>query len=176
MKLYAILPIFLCLLTMTGCDSQPDQEEIPSFPVFKDLPLPDVFAEIPENYQAVSSGTYQKYYTYEDASIIFTEDTSKTNYYSAYEYSIQALKSYQELTDTVDFIENEKLFSSDGYAIETLEFQYSLDHENTITALTGYFTDGKVMYIITCKSNADTYQNHKEEFIQVMHSASIVRH
>ena len=171
----------LCpVLMLSGCagtvqESEPEEALI----VYQTLPLPDLFVSIPENYETTSSNAYKEYYVCDDASIIITEDTREPSYSSAYDYSVRALNEYEKVISSLQFLSSEQLTSGCDYAVQTLEFNYDIgegEEAAHLTCLAGYLTDGASMYIITCKSNADTYQNHKEEFIQVMHSASIVRH
>lgn len=177
MKLH--LELVFILLLLTGCavtsdtNSQPVEETIISY---KALPLPDLFIDVPENYQKTSSEFYEEYYICDDASIIITQDTREAKYISAYDYSIKALREYQDMTSSVELLNNEAVKTNGASNVQTLEFNYMIgegDNSAKLTCLVGYLTDGTSMYIITCKSNTDTYQSHREEFFSVMHSAMI---
>ncbi|MBR1554783.1 MAG: hypothetical protein IJ644_05235 [Oscillospiraceae bacterium] len=176
-----ILPaLALCpLLMLSGCAGTPQESEpAETAIVYQALPLPDLFVSIPENYETTSSNAYKEYYVCEDASIIITEDTREASYPSAYDYSVNALNEYQKVATSLQFLNSEVLKSGCPYSIQTLEFNYELgegEEAARLTCLVGYLTDGVSMYIITCKSNTDTYQNHRDEFVQVMNSAVIAR-
>lgn len=166
-------------LLLSGCtaaetDSQPEEPIV----MYQKLSLPDLFISIPENYQTTSSQAYKEYYICEDASIIITEDTAKSKYSSTYDYAVSALNEYEKVTSSLELLGNEVLSSSCDYNIQTMEFNYTLgegEQAPALTCLVGYLTDGVSMYIITCKSNTETYSSHREEFRQVLQSAVIAR-
>ena len=178
-KLKLAVLAFCPLLMLSGCaDTAPETEPQETVIVYQALPLPDLFVSIPENYQTTSSNAYKEYYICDDASIIITEDAREASYPSSYDYSVNALKEYQKVFPSLEYISSEKIQSACAYSVQTLEFNYAIgDGEDAahLTCLVGYLTDGASMYIITCKSNTDTFRTHREEFIQVMQSADIVR-
>ncbi len=144
--------------------------------MYQALPLPDLAVKIPENYQKTSSRAYEEYYVCEDASIILTEDTSQGYYASAYDYSVSALNQYEKATTSIEFLSSESTDSGCQFPVQLLEFNYTLgegDDAARMTCMAGYMTDNAVMYIITCKSNTDTYQSHRDEFLQVMHTVAV---
>ncbi|MDE7094076.1 MAG: hypothetical protein K2O52_04100, partial [Oscillospiraceae bacterium] len=107
---------------------------------------------------------------------IITEDTREKQYISAYDYSVQALLEYQNMTSSLELLSSDAISSSQDVTIQTLEFNYTIgdgDDSAKLTCFVGYLTEGSSMYIITCKANTDTYQNHREEFLSVMRSAVI---
>ncbi len=164
---------------LSGCAAA-ETESQPEEPImmYQKLALPDLIVSIPENYQTTSSQAYEEYYICEDASIIITEDTSQPEYPSTYDYAISALNEYEKVTSSLELLGNEELSSSCAYNIQAMEFNYTLGEGEQMPALTclvGYLTDGNSMYIITCKSNTETYSSHREEFREVLQSASIVR-
>lgn len=167
-----------CCVMLSGCAVQPEEEAEPAetYVVYQALPLPDLFVEIPENYQKTSSQAYKEYYISGDASIIITEDTRQAQYTSAYDYSITALNEYENVTASLNYLSSETLTTGCVYKMQTMEFEYTLTEEPDATkmsCLAGYMTDGASMYIITCKSSSATYPSHKNEFLQVMQSAVI---
>ncbi|MBE6875827.1 MAG: hypothetical protein E7496_03750 [Ruminococcus sp.] len=181
MKKINLLALALCpVMMLSGCAQKEatDTEPAETVIVYQALPLPDLIVSIPENYQKTSSNAYKEYYICEDASIIITEDTREPSYSSSYDYSVRALNEYEKMTSSLEFVGSEKLESGCAYSVQTLEFNYELgegEEAVRLTCLAGYLTDGATMYIITCKANTDTYQNHRDEFIQVMQSAVISR-
>jgi len=167
-------------MLFSGCANASDTPEMPAETVvmYQALPLPDLIVSIPENYQKTSSKAYKEYYICDDASIIITEDTREKYYPSAYDYAVSALKEYQTLFPDLEYLSNETFPTQCDYIMQTLEFNYTIgegDQATDLTCLVGYLTDSRSMYIITCKSNAETYQSHRQEFIQTMQSASIAK-
>ena len=161
---------------MTGCTQKTEEDVQETYVVYQALPLPDLYVEIPENYQKTSSDAYKEYYLCDDASIIITEDKRQEHYNSAGEYSVNALKEYQLATASLEYLDTQVLDTGCIYKMQTLEFNYTLtdDADATVmSCLAGYMTDGDSMYIITCKSSSATYPSHKNEFLEVMHSAVI---
>lgn len=179
-----ILLILLFAFCLSGCSSAWDQnadsgnlsESIETFVTYKTMPLSDLFVDIPENYAVKSSRFYPEYYTCEDASIIITEDTRESQYVSNYDYAVTALKEYQNMASSLELIRNETMTTQDSTNIQTLEFDYTIgegDECAELTCFVGYLTDGHSMYIITCKSNTETYESHRSEFQSVVCSAVI---
>lgn len=171
-----------CALCLSGCHADPDLSEIQENPgtqefvTYKALPLPDLFLDLPEQYDTKSSRFYEEYYICEDASIIVTEDTRQAQYSSNYDYAVDALQEYQDMTSSLEMRSSEAITTNRGTSVQTLEFDYTIgDGEEAVrlTCLAGYLTDGNSMYIITCKSNTDTYERHREEFFSVIRSAVI---
>lgn len=171
---------FACLaavLLLTGCTpsahtSSPEETRV----VYKALPLPELYMEIPETYTATSSQFYEEYYILDDATIIVTEDTGGP-FNSAYDYSISALVQYQDVTEDLEVLGTD-LLENDGVGVQILEFTYTMgegDAAITKTSMAGYCTDSETMYIITCKSDPETYASHREEFLSVMRSISFVK-
>ena len=181
LKKYILLSLLLCSVTgFFGCAETAEKPEEPLETVimYQTLPLPDLIVSIPDNYQKTSSKAYKEYYICEDASIIITEDTREKRYTSAYDYSVSALKEYQKLFPHLEYISSETLSTNENYIVQTTEFNYTLgegEEATNLSCIAGYMTDGNSMYIITCKCHADTYEKHKNEFIQTMQSCAIAK-
>ena len=163
----------LCIgaLLLTGCGAgQTSKEPVATIPVYEALPLPDIKLDIPEGYETTSSDLCEEYYIRDDASIIITEDKNGP-FDSTYDYSVKALAQYQSVATTVEVSGNE-VMQGKNCTVQTLEFRYTLGEnaEADMTVLVGYATDGESMFIVTCKSNTTTYEQHREEFAAVMRS------
>ncbi len=170
--------VLLLFASSTGCNISNENTQVTEETIitYKALPLPDLFINIPENYQKTSSVFYEEYYICDDASIIITEDTREKQYISAYDYSVQALLEYKNMTSSLELQKNEEISTNQDFTMQTLEFNYTIGDgadSAKLTCLVGYLTDGFSMYIITCKANTDTYENHREEFLSVLRSAVI---
>ncbi len=174
-KLALLLAMCLCCV---GCSKkEPDEDSSSVQAVYKALPLPDLYLEIPENFQTTSSQFYEEYYVDKDASVIVTEDTEGAPYSSVEDYANNALLKYQEITTELTVLNNEILYAGTT-AVHTLEFTYSVPAEDgsqiSKTCLVGYLTDTQSMYIITCKSDVDTYSDFRDDFVSIVTSASFV--
>ena len=165
----------LCLgaMLLTGCGAKKTESEPTQIPVYEALPLPDIKLDIPEGYEATSSELCETFYVKDDASIIITEDKNGP-FDSTYDYSITALRQYQQVATTVEVLSNEA-FDCVNAPLQTLEFRYTLgdNAEADMTVLAGYVTDGESMFIVTCKSNTTTYAQHRDEFFTVMRSLMV---
>jgi hypothetical protein len=165
------IPLLLaavCLLS--GCAaSANEQEPTETMVVYKALPLPDLFVDIPEGYEETSSQFYDRYYIKDDAMIIITEDNEKGTM-SPHDYSIDALTQYYKITHSLDMIHDE-VVSAGNRDVQTLEFTYTLEEGgDAFSTMVGFSSDGITMYIITCKCNAANYEQHREEFLTVIRS------
>lgn len=174
-RLLAALCIGAAVL-LSGCGKEGTQNsEAAEIPVYQALPLPVLKLDIPETFSETSSEFYEKYYICNDASIIITEDTEGP-FTSAYDYSISALRQYQETASTVEVLSQEVVIAK-NCDVQVLEFRYTLgdNAEADLTAATGFMTDGESMYIITCKSNTDTYPQYRDAFYTVMRSVMNIK-
>jgi hypothetical protein len=177
-KISALLAV--CVLFLTGCNTMvtdsnsSEQEETVN--VYQALPLPDLLLDIPDSYETTSSQYYEEYYISGDASIIVTEDTADAPYSSSYDYAISALVEYRNTTSSLELLDNGVVYAG-GIAVQTLEFTYTIGEGEdciTKTCMVGYLTNTNTMYIITCKSDVDTYEEHHAEFTSVMQSVALL--
>ena len=146
--------------------------------MYQALPLPDLFIDIPEQYVKTSSKAYKEYYVCQDASIIITEDTREKYYKSSYDYSVSALKEYQNLFPDLEYVRSGTFPTKCTYTVQTTEFNYSIgegEEAGHLSCIIGYITDGQSMYIITCKCNTENYESRRAEFIQTLQSIAIAR-
>ncbi len=178
-----LLPFLLVLLLcLTGCETAPQtpvssQDSGITQDVYKALPLPDLYLEIPSDYTTTSSQFYEEYYVKDDASIIVTQDSSAANPESMRDYAVAALVQYENAVGKLD-VHNDEMVYAGNLGVQLLEFTYAISPEedaSKLTCMIGYLSDGASVYIITCKSSADTYQNHRDDFLQVMQSAAFVK-
>lgn len=175
---YRILAVMAsAMLLLTGCSRTEKETELPeeTVIVYQALPLPEIYMDIPENYEATSSQFIEEFYIYEDASIIVTEDTSGP-YSSMYDYAISALVQYEQVANDVRYTSDE-VVEAKNCNVQVLEFNYTLGEDNAVkkSAMVGYASDGESIFIITCKSDTDTYESHRNEFMTVMRSVMMTR-
>lgn len=166
------------MLCLTGCSTPEQTENISETEplMFKALPLPDLYVEVPERFSTTSSQFYEEYYICKDASIIVTQDTENPPYPSVEDYSVKALNEYKSVTQDLEFINSEMIYAGNS-AVQTMEFNYTLSNDTGSVekaCLVGYMTNTESMYIITCKSDVDTYQEYREDFMRVIQSARYV--
>ncbi len=174
MKYKLLCGLCITAMLLSGCSQiQKNNETTETIAVYDALPLPDIKLEIPEGFQTTSSEYCEEFYVKDDASIIITEDKNGP-FDSCYDYSVSALAQYQSVATTVEVTESE-MMQGKNTSVQTLEFRYTLgdNAEADMTVLAGFATDGKSMYIITCKSNTTTYEQHKNEFASVMRSVML---
>ncbi len=167
------------MFCFAGCSTLEQTDSIAETepPMFKALPIPDLYVEVPERFSTTSSTFYEEYYICEDASIIVTQDTSNPPYSSVEDYSVKALNEYKSVTQDLEYIASEMIYAGTA-AVQTLEFNYTLSNDTGTVekaCLVGYMTDTNSMYIITCKSDKDTYQEYREDFLRVIQSARHVK-
>lgn len=178
MRRSGYIALFLGMaMLLTGCQSSTDTEEqtIETVNVFQALPLPDLYIEIPEDYQKTSSQFYEEYYVKDDASIIVTEDTSRHDYPSVRDFAVEALAQYKQATKNLNYI-GEDMIQNEIYNIYVLEFSYTVaDDVPEMTSCIGYLTDGNSMYIITCSAESQNFAQYRDGFRQAIGSARISR-
>lgn len=164
-----------CALLLTGCSGvsgKTEEQTSETLVVYKALPLPNLFVDIPERFEETSSEFYEKYYICDDASIIITEDQQSAGV-SIKDYSIQALVQYQDLTKTLD-ITGDELVYADSLAVQVLEFTYTLAEDGpAISTMVGFAGDLKSVYIVTCKCAEEHYAEYRDDFMTVMTSMRI---
>ena len=168
------IPLLLAaLLSLTGCaagaNGETTAETQETMIVYKALPLPDLTVNIPEGYEETSSRFYDKFYIKDDATIIITEDNEKGDM-PPRDFSVDALTQYQKLTNSLEMIGDSTTLAGDQI-VQILEFTYTIEAgDQPISTMVGYSTDGRTMYIITCKCDAENYTAHREEFLTVIQS------
>lgn len=171
--LLIVSAVFLTGCTLPGKESS--ESELAKN-IYKALPLPELYLEIPENYTVTSSEFCEEYYVRDDASIIVTEDTAGP-FENLHDYTIAALVKYKELASELDVLHQDKIETGEA-TVEYLEFTYAIgEGEDAVSRSTmvGYCTDTQSMYIITCKCDVETYDQHREEFLQVLSSVAYVK-
>lgn len=174
-RIFALLTAGMLLLTGCNASGSKNEEPLQTMIVYQALPLPEIYMEIPERFETTSSEFYEKYYICEDASIIVTEDKNGP-FSSAYDYSITALVQYKEVTHSLDVI-SEDVFSAKNCDVQLLEFNYTLGEDDAVkkTTMIGFISDGDSMYLITCKSDTDTYESYRNDFMSVMKSVMLTK-
>ncbi len=168
-----------CTLAFTGCSADTVQEEEPAETkvVYQALPLPELYLEIPAHFGTTSSQFYEEYYICEDASIIITQDTAGAPYSSLEDYAVSAIVEYQNITTAFD-LTNDEIVYAGNIGVKILEFTYTIGEGDTSiskSCMAGYLTDLDSMYIITCKSDVDTYETYRQDFLDVITSAAFVK-
>ncbi len=175
-KILAFLMAFAVLLTGCTLSGKESSESEPEKNIYKALPMPELYLEIPEDYTVTSSDFFEEYYVKDDASIIVTEDTAGP-FENLHDYTITALVKYQEMASELEVLHQDKI-ETRAAAVEYLEFTYTIgEGEDAVsrTTMVGYCTDTQSMYIITCKCDVETYDQHREEFLQVLSSVAYVK-
>lgn len=175
-----LMALFLtCALCLTGCGvaGMDSSETLETVPVLQALPMPNLYIEIPGHFEVTSSQFYEEYYICEDASIIVTQDTEAEAGISLEDYAVNALVQYQNVTTSLEVTNDELIYAGEN-AVQILEFIYTVgegDAALSMHCMAGYLSDGESVYILTCKSNVDTYERFRSDFRSVMDSVSFVK-
>ncbi|MBQ8928299.1 MAG: hypothetical protein IJ055_08530 [Oscillospiraceae bacterium] len=175
--LAACAAVLLLTPMLHACGKAGTDSSVQTEAVYQSLPLPDLYLSIPENFQTTSSEAYDVFYQDEDATVIVTQDNRKPEYTSLHDYAISALLEYQNATTTLEVIEENTVYAG-ATAVETMEFRYTVDMGGDTlskTCMAGYLTDGTTMYIITCKSDPETYERFRPQFLSILQSADFVK-
>ena len=165
-------------LLLTGCGLKipglTSEDDTPAVPMRHELPLPALFADVPESFERTSSEDIDKYYVCGDASIVFMEDSTPCK--DLYEYAINALVEYQKVARSIDNTKD-NVITGDNLLVQTLEFDCVLieDDGPNLHVLVGYVTDTASVFTVTCKSAPDTFESHREEFVETLRSLRIDR-
>ena len=173
-----LIGLLACTLCLCGCGSNGAESDsiVETEVVYQALPLPDLLIDIPNRFSKTSSEFYEEYYICEDASIIVTQDTEDAPYSSVEDYSIKALVEYQSITTDLT-VKNDEIIHARDIGVQILEFDYTIgegDQSLTKSCMVGYLTDSQSMFIVTCKSNPETYDNYREDFLAALQSVDFV--
>lgn len=163
----------LILSCMSGCgDKKNESAAESSIPeIMIPLEMPDIDISIPEDYEETSTESNSTVYIKNDASIIVNSDVFTDDYKTLDEYVEHAIDTYQTYSDSIDILSRSEY--GDG---QLLEFIYSLNTENGMFSkycMTAYFTDGDLVYLVTCKADTDTYKNYHDQFLSVVDSVKL---
>ena len=172
----ACAAVLLAAPLLCACNAGTDKEPVQTETVYEALPLPDLFLSIPDNFQETSSKAYDVFYQDEDATIIVTQDNRQPEYTSLHDYAVSALVEYQNATSALEVIGEDTVYAG-STAVQTMEFTYTIgtgESAMTKNCLVGYLTDSTNMYIITCKSDPETYEKFRPQFLNVLQSADFV--
>ena len=176
-KMTAILLAAAFLFCGCQLDGTAEKEPQETRVVYSALPLPELYLEIPERFTTTSSEFYEEYYICEDASIIVTQDWSGAPYSSVYDYAIDALTEYQNITTELELLHNEQV-EANSVTVQTLEFNSVIGEGDDVlrmTCMTGYLPDPDSMDIITCKCSTENYEGYRSDFLSVITSAGYLK-
>ncbi len=130
----------------------------------------------PAGFTETSSDYYEKYYIKDDASVIVTGEPLTIYGMDAEHYSQSVLEQYKSTVEGFELLNQEDIIVSDA-ACKLMEFQYSItgvDQERKMQCLTAITVKDDYVYIITCKSNVNTYLSYREEFRHTIESINIL--
>lgn len=175
-KILTLLAAFgLLVACLSGCggkkadSSETDESSI--MEIIIPLEMPDIDISIPEDYEETSTENNSTVYIKNDASIIVNSDVFTDNYKTLDEYVEYAASTYSSFSDGLEILSREE--RNNG---RLMEFIYSLESENGVFSkycMTAYFTDGEQLYLVTCKADVDTYENYRDEFLNVIDSVRL---
>ncbi len=170
-----IISMTLCGCTKSHCntsktpDSSMDEIIVP-------LKMPDININIPDKFKKSSTEINETVFICNDASVIINSDKLPENVKTSDDYADYAIKHYTDMTDSLKVISRSVVNSDSGTKITQVEFTYSVSTNNgklTKTCIAGYFVDSDTIYMITCKSDNNTYQSFKSDFLGIIKSAGL---
>ncbi|HAG14116.1 MAG TPA: hypothetical protein DCG49_09675 [Ruminococcus sp.] len=131
--------------------------------------------QVPPGFTETASAYYDKYYVKDDASVIVTgEELANYNENTA-SYTEQVKAQYAATADEYELL-SEKTFENSDTTVSQLVFTYSIVGENKtahMKCMTAIAVKDCFVYIITCKSSADTFGKYDMQFDSMIHSISI---
>lgn len=174
--------VFLSCCALTTClfscskdeKSKNAENESSILEVMIPLEKPDVNIDIPKDYSETSTESNSTVYIKEDASIIINGDEFTDEYKNIDEYKEYAKKIFSEVSDEME-IKSEETISAGSINVRLLEYTYGIntnDGKFTKACMVAFFTDDEKPYIITCKSDVDTYESYRSEFVDIIKSIS----
>lgn len=175
MKKSVLLVTLLMLIScVCGCNGKKnDSVSESSMPeIMKKLEMPDVDISVPADYESSSTDSNETVFVKNDASIIINSDEFTEQYKTLDEYVDFAIETYKAYTDETEILVNDKI-SANGCDGRMLEYTYKLNTGNGIFSkycMTAFFSDSDQIYLVTCKSDVDTYENYHSEFLSIVNS------
>ena len=143
--------------------SEPAQTEMIIVPAS----MPERFTmTVPSGFTETSSDRFDKYYIHEDASIIVTGEQIVIVGELLGDYVDRMKQQYEQTADDYR-LESEKTIKVDGTECRLLEFSYAIrtdDQRLGFGCLTGVLIKDNYVYIITCKSRAETFAAYVDDF------------
>lgn len=130
---------------------------------------------LPPGFTETASDRYDKYFILNDASVIVTGDTLPDYNQSAEEYAKGVKEQYQQTADNFQLRDEETAQITNVPAV-ILEFTYDITGESAVQPMqctTAILVKYGKVYIITCKSHADTFSTYRGSFRQMIDSIEI---
>ncbi len=168
----AFIACCVAVCSLSGCNGKKEdsnsQDNSSITEVMIPLEMPDIQISIPEDYQETSTDRNEKVYIKNDASIIVNSDSFTENYKTLDEYISFAEKTFKQYSDDFELLDRQE--RNNGKIIEYIYCLYTENGTFSKYCMTSFFTDGKQIYLITCKADSDKYQNYRDEFLGVTDS------
>lgn len=180
-KLY-ILPALISVLIfmLCGCETVPNTSSGNS-EIMLPLSEPDIDFSIPDSFSVTSTESNNNAYICDNASIIVNEDYLSESVSSLTAYVTYSKELYQSITDKYTEINQEELNINGLEGIVT-EFDYEINGENDVLSMScivGFFNDPinkpATVYVITCKSDSESYPDFRDSFIDTIRSVKANR-
>lgn len=175
-KLYVIPALISVLIFMLcGCEIVPNTSSSNSeimLPLFE----PDIEFSIPDSFSATSTESNSTAYICDNASIIVNEDYLSESVPSLNAYVTYSKELYQSVADKYTEINQENIDINGLKGIVT-EFDYEINGKKdtlSMSCIVGFFNDPinkpSTVYIITCKSDSESYPDFRDDFINTIRS------
>lgn len=181
MKKLCIIPALLSVLIfmLFGCETVPNASKGNS-EIMIPLYQPDISFSIPEKFSQTSTEKNNTAYICDNASVIVNQDYLTEKVSGLHAYVSYSKELYQKITDKYSEINQEESEINGMNRIIT-EFNYDINGKNnstlSMTCLVGFYSDPvnkpNNVYIVTCKSDSESYPDFKNDFLNIIESVSL---
>ncbi|MDE5945862.1 MAG: hypothetical protein K2G63_00945 [Oscillospiraceae bacterium] len=182
MKKFPVITALLSVLIfmLCGCETVPSfsgKSEVSEIMI--PLSQPDLEFSIPQSFSETSTENNNKAYIFNNASIIINEDKLNEAVPNLTEYVKYSKELYRSATDKYTQISEEETTVNGLDAVIT-EFVYEINGESDILSMqciVGFLYDAsenpEKVYIVTCKSDSESYPNYKQGFLNTINSVKL---
>jgi len=181
MKKLCIIPALLSVLIfmLFGCETVPNTSKENS-EIMIPLYGPDINFSIPEKFSQTSTEKNNTAYICDNASVIINQDYLTEKVSGLHAYVAYSKELYQKITDKYTEISQEESDINGMDGIIT-EFSYDINGKDnntlSMTCLVGFYSDPvnkpNNIYIVTCKSDSESYPDFKDDFLNIIQSVSL---
>lgn len=182
MKKFPLITALLSVLIfmLCGCDTVPSfsgESEVSEIMI--PLSQPDLDFSIPQSFSETSTENNNKAYICDTASIIINDDKLNELVPNLTEYVKYSKELYRSATDKYTQISEEETTVNGLDAVIT-EFVYEINGTSDILSMqciVGFLYDSseddKKIYVVTCKSDLESYPDYKDGFMKTIKSIKL---
>lgn len=182
MKKFPLIPALLSVLIfmLCGCETVPSfsgKSEVSEIMI--PLSQPDLEFSVPQSFSETSTENNNTAYICDTASIIINEDKLNELVPNLTEYVKYSKELYRSATDKYTQISEEETVINGLDAVIT-EFVYEINGTSGILSMqciVGFLYDSseddKKVYVVTCKSDSESYPDYRNGFINTIKSIKL---